>query len=100
MAPPTLASAPGTACAASRTWVTVLYAAWLSGGTDSVPCSSTRPSRTCGGPTDEIPLALASAARSGTAAEALPITWTGWPDPAGKCAASTCSPATALGVPR
>ena len=74
MAPPTLASAPGIACTAARTRLTSAYAAWLSGGTASVPCISTRPSRTCGGLTAAMPPVRASAARSGAASRAWPIT--------------------------
>ena len=36
--PPTIASAPGTACTAARTLSIVLYAVWLSGALVSVPC--------------------------------------------------------------
>ncbi len=43
--PPTWASAPGTACTASRTRSTVSLAAWLSGGSASVPCRNASPPR-------------------------------------------------------
>ena len=47
-----------------------------------------------------MPGVPARAARSGAAALALPMTATGSPAPAGKCRASTCSPATDAGLPR
>jgi len=47
-----------------------------------------------------MPGVAAKAARSGPAAARLPMTMTGWPAPAGKCAASTVSPVTESGWPR
>ena len=53
--PPTMASAPGTACTAARVASMVVYAAWLSGAEVSVPCRKAWPSRTTGPVTPVIP---------------------------------------------
>src|SRR6266540_3253727 len=92
--PPTLASAPGTACTAARTRSTVAYAAAESAGSVRVPSTYARSPFTTGSVTSVTPSLPASAARTCAAACALPITTTGDPAPAGKCRASTCSPRT------
>ena len=62
--PPTIASAPGTACTAVRTRPIVLNAAWLSGAEVSVPCSQAWPALITGGVTPVIPGVARSAASS------------------------------------
>src|SRR5260370_19392592 len=98
--PATLALAPGIACTVVLIRSTSAYAAGLSGGVVIVACTKDRPFLVTGGATDAMPGVAASAFLTCPALAAVEITFTGSPEPAGKCAARTCLAVVDDGGPR
>src|SRR6266851_6211117 len=98
--PPTFASAPWMACTVVRILSTSVYAPWLSGDDVIVACRKALPSLVAGGVTDAMPGVPASAALTSPALDAVEITSTGSPEPAGKYLASTFCAVIDDGVPR
>src|ERR1035438_3158786 len=88
--PPTLALAPGIAPTVVLIRSTSVYAAVLSGGMVIVACRKDMPSLVTGGVTEAMPGVAASAVLTCPALSVVEITFTGSPEPAGKCLASTC----------
>ncbi len=97
--PPTLASAPGTACTAARTRSTVSLAAWLSGGSVRVARNSACPSWRTGGVVADTPAVAPVAARTAGAPAPVETIVSGAPVPPGKCCSSSCWPTTESGLP-
>src|ERR1039457_6259569 len=99
--PPTLALAPGIAPTVVLIRSTSVYAAGLSGGMVIVACRKDRPSLVTGGVTEAMPGVAASAVLTCPALALVGITFTGLPEPAGKCVASTrCGGGSGGGVRR
>src|SRR5712692_3047558 len=98
--PPTFASAPGMACTVVRILSTSVYAAGLSGDEVIVACRKALPSLVTGGVSDAMPAVPASATLTWPALDAVEITSTGSPEPAGKYLAITFCAVIDDGVPR